>query len=285
MVRYSIYNHFGDSANPKHLNNSVVKPTRYRINALNSTVESGIIYAKENLLAIPPLLQPPPPVVIPQGPANLPGYVIGQPVVLPGFAIAPPGNPGVNLNFLQNLWQNIKKKSIKPAPLQKNYALDQRVRLRIPKGALAKFDRPNWSEQIYTITSVTQQTQNNLNNAAAKPTRYRITPLNGLVESDIRYAKENLLPIPPLLQPPAPIVAPQGPANLPGFIIGPPPILPGYVVAPAGVPGMNFNFLQNLWANINGGPVAPAPVAPAPAPAPVAPAPVIPGYQVNAAGN
>ena len=42
---------------------------------------------------------------------------------------------------------------------------------------------------------------------------------------------------------------------------------------------MNFNFLQNLWANINGGPVAPAPI-----PAPI-PAPVIPGYQVNAAGN
>ena len=117
---------------------------------------------------------------------------------------------------------------------------------------------------------MTQQTQNNLNNAAAKPTRYRITPIGSTVESDIRYAKENLLPIPPLLQPPPPVVIPQGPANLPGYVIGQPIVLPGFAIAPPGNPGINLNFLQNLWQNINGGnPVAP--VA----------APVIPGYQVN----
>ena len=111
---------------------------------------------------------------------------------------------------------------------------------------------------------MTQQTQNNLNNAVAKPTTYRITAIGSTVESEIRYAKENLLAIPPFLQPPPPAVIPQGPANLPGFVIGQPAILPG----------MNFNFLLNLWANINGGPVAPAPVAPAPIPAPV-----IPGFK------
>ena len=79
--------------------------------------------------------------------------------------------------------ENVKKKCIKPGPLQKSYALDQRVRLRIPKGKLAKFDQPNWSEIIYTITSVTQQTQNNLNNAVAKPSRYRITAIGSTVES------------------------------------------------------------------------------------------------------
>ena len=141
------------------------------------------------------------------------------------------------------------------------------MRLRIPKGTLAKFDRPNWSEQIYTFTSVTQQTQNNLNNAAAKQARYRTTPIGSTVESDIRYAKESLLAIPPT-------VAPLGPVNLPAYVIRQPVVLPGFAIAPPNNPGINLNFLQNLWANINGGnPVAPVV------------APVIPGYQVNQANN
>jgi hypothetical protein len=72
----------------------------------------------------------------------------------------------------------VKDKAIKPSPFQNSYAEGKVVRLRISKGKLDKFDRPNWSEQKYTITTVLQQ-EDSLNNTLAKPTRYKITPFGG----------------------------------------------------------------------------------------------------------
>ena len=55
-----------------------------------------------------------------------------------------------------NVINSVKDKAIKPSPFQNSYAEGQVVRLRIPKGKLDKFDKPNWSEQKYTITTVLQ---------------------------------------------------------------------------------------------------------------------------------
>ena len=82
-----------------------------------------------------------------------------------------------------NVINSVKDKAIKPSPFQNSYAEGQVVRLRIPKGKLDKFDKPNWSEQKYTITTVLQQSEDNINHTSAKPTRYKITPFG------INYSK------------------------------------------------------------------------------------------------
>jgi hypothetical protein len=100
-----------------------------------------------------------------------------------------------------NVINSVKDKAIKPSPFQNSYADGQVVRLRILKGKLDKFEKPNWSEQKYTITTVLQQSEDSLNHTSAKPTRYKITPFGGR-EQSFRYVRESLLAIPPILKPP-----------------------------------------------------------------------------------
>jgi len=82
--------------------------------------------------------------------------------------------------------------------------MNQHVRLRIPKNKLDKFDRENWSSQIFKITRVIFPTKKEMEGAAAKPVRYRIHPINSngnLIgkEQVHNYVRESLLAIPPLL--------------------------------------------------------------------------------------
>jgi len=108
---------------------------------------------------------------------------------------------------------NVKEKSLKPAPFQSNYALGQKVRLRIPKGKLDKFDKPNWSDEIYIISHVKAQNTQSINSSMPKATRYMISEINedGYPgrESPILYVKESLLAVPPILVPPKPPKAPR----------------------------------------------------------------------------
>ena len=66
-----------------------------------------------------------------------------------------------------NVINSVKDKTIKPSPFQNSNAEGQVVRLRIPKGKLDKFDKPNWSEQKYTITTVLQQSEDSINHKSA----------------------------------------------------------------------------------------------------------------------
>jgi len=105
---------------------------------------------------------------------------------------------------IDDVKESIKGKAIKPAPYQNSYKMNQRVRLRIPKSKLDKFDRDNWSRQEFKITRVTYPTPREMEGEAAKPVRYRIHPINSngnLIgkEQVHNYVKESLLPIPPLL--------------------------------------------------------------------------------------
>ena len=61
-----------------------------------------------------------------------------------------------------NVINSVEDKAIKPSRYQNSYAEGQVVRLRIPKGKLYKFDKPNCSEQKYTITTVLQQSEDTL---------------------------------------------------------------------------------------------------------------------------
>ena len=138
---------------------------------------------------------------------------------------------------IERVVQNVKEKAIKPATFQNSYANGQTVRLRIPKGNISKFDKPNWSDRTYTITSVYKQTTDGLDNETPKPTRYKITPEHGTKESPVRYTRENLLAIPPILKPPKQTKPPAIPTGLVGYDMN--------VLTP--------NFLQGLFAAINGG--------------------------------
>ena len=82
--------------------------------------------------------------------------------------------------------------------------MNQHVRLRIPKNKLDKFDRENWSSQIFKITRVIFRTKKEMEGEAAKPVRYRIQPIddNGNLigkEQIHNYVRESILAIPPLL--------------------------------------------------------------------------------------
>ena len=116
-----------------------------------------------------------------------------------------------------NVIESVKGKAIKPAPFQNSYAEGQVVRLRIPKGKLDKFDKPNWSQQKYTITSVLQQSQDDVDETTAKPTRYKITPIDGGREQSVKYVRESLLAIPPILKPPKMTSPPLPPRGLVGY--------------------------------------------------------------------
>ena len=72
----------------------------------------------------------------------------------------------------------ISDNNIKPLVYQNAYKEGQHVRLRVPKGKLDKFDKNNFSEQIYKITNVIIPTDTELKKAAAKPTRYKIRPID-----------------------------------------------------------------------------------------------------------
>jgi len=114
--------------------------------------------------------------------------------------------------------ESIKGKAIKPAPYQNSYKSYQRVRLRIPKSKLDKFERENWSSQIFKITHVIFPIKKEMQGAAAKPVRYRIQPINSngnligkeQVHNDVR---ESILAIPPLLGYQTMI------PNIPGYVI------------------------------------------------------------------
>ena len=119
---------------------------------------------------------------------------------------------------IDDVKDSIKGKAIKPAPYQNSFKTNQHVRLRIPKNKLDKFDRENWSNQIFKITRVIFPTKKEMEGEAAKPVRYRIQPINSngnLVgkEQIHNYVRESLLAIPPLLGFQHMI------ANLPGYVI------------------------------------------------------------------
>ena len=104
-----------------------------------------------------------------------------------------------NLNEVTNM---ISDNTIKPLVYQNSYKEGQHVRLRIPKSKLDKFDKNNWSEQKYKITNVIIPTDTMLKKAAAKPTRYKIRPIDDDgnfegKEQETLYIKESILPIPP----------------------------------------------------------------------------------------
>jgi len=70
------------------------------------------------------------------------------------------------------------------------------VRLRIPTGKLSKFDKPNWSLQEYKISEVILPTDTSIKKAIAKPTRYKIRPIddNGnfnRLEQEPLYVKDS----------------------------------------------------------------------------------------------
>jgi hypothetical protein len=143
-----------------------------------------------------------------------------------------------------NVINSVKDKAIKPSPFQNSYAEGQVVRLRIPKGQLDKFDKPNWSEQKYTITTVLQQSEYSTNHTSAKPKRYKITPFGGR-EQSVRYVRESLLAIPPILKPPKKSTPPLPPLGLDGYTVNTAVLLHGYDVS--------VDFLSNLWRQVHVG--------------------------------
>ena len=166
---------------------------------------------------------------------------------------------------LQKVIDSIKEHGItKPTPFQNAYLQGQHVRLRIPKGKLDKFDKPNWSLQEYKISEVILPTDTSIKKAIAKPTRYKIRPIddNGNFigpELEPLFVKESIQAIPPLLglQSLKPPKTRRTAPVLDGYIINPPDPTPIQPVAP--LPGwilnnpqananlMNVNFLNNLF--------------------------------------
>jgi len=92
--------------------------------------------------------------------------------------------------------ESIKGKAIKPAPYQNSSKMNQHTRLRIPKSELDKFDRENWSSQIFEVTRVIFPTKKEMEGAAAKPVRYRIQPINSI--ANLIGKEQAILAIPPL---------------------------------------------------------------------------------------
>ena len=99
-----------------------------------------------------------------------------------------------------------KQSKVTPQPLQKTFAPFQRVRLRKPKGSLSKFDKENWTSDIYIITQINKQSKRSMDASMAKATKYFISkirnenPLELYPEEKTPYLKQNLLRIPPLLK-------------------------------------------------------------------------------------
>lgn len=126
---------------------------------------------------------------------------------------------------IDDVTNSIKEKAIKPSPYQNSYVQNQHVRLRIPKEKLHKFDRRNWSEQVFKITRVIFPTRKEMEGEAAKPVRYKIRPIDedgNYVgkEQTHNYIRESILAIPPLLGYQA--MQPQA--------VSLPPTLQGYVI-------------------------------------------------------
>jgi len=113
------------------------------------------------------------------------------------------------------------------------------VRLRILKGKLDKFDKPNWSLQVYNISEVILPTDTSIKKAIAKPTRYEIRPIddNGNIngpEQEPLYVKESILAIPPFLGLQS-LKEPKSRRNAPvldGYVINAPDPIPIAPVAP-----------------------------------------------------
>lgn len=106
-----------------------------------------------------------------------------------------------NSNEVTNM---ISDNTIKPLVYQNSFKEGQHVRSRVPKGKLDKFDKDNWSKQIYKTTSVVIPTDTMLKKAAAIPTRYEIRPIDDEgnfegKEMESLYIKESILATPPLL--------------------------------------------------------------------------------------
>ncbi len=70
-----------------------------------------------------------------------------------------------------NVMNSAKDKAIQPSPFQNSYAEGQVVRLRITKEKYDMFDKPNWSKQKYTITTILQQIEDSIIYTSEKPTR------------------------------------------------------------------------------------------------------------------
>jgi hypothetical protein len=153
--------------------------------------------------------------------------------------------------MVKDVVENISDTSVKPAPFQNSFKEGQRVRLRIPKGNMGKFDKRNWTEQIFEITEVIFRTNTELKKAAAKPTRYKIRPIDmkgnyvGKEQSPL-YVKESILAIPPLLgynkKEKAPKLKPR--PQLEGYRINPPQPQPYVEIDEVGLQN-----LDNLWRN------------------------------------
>ena len=160
---------------------------------------------------------------------------------------------------LQKVIDSIKKHGItKVAPFQNAYLECQHVRLRIPKGKLSKFDKPNWSLQEYKISEVILPTDTSIKKAIAKPTRYKIRPIddNGNfdgIELDPLYVKESILAIPPFLgvQSLKPPKTRRTAPVLDRYVINPPQLapLPAWILnnPQDNANLMNANFLNNLF--------------------------------------
>ena len=152
----------------------------------------------------------------------------------------------VNLKEITNM---ISDNNIKPLVYQNSYKEGQHVRLRVSKGKLDKFDKNNFSEQKYKITNVIIPTDTELKKAAAKPTRYKIRPIDDDgnfegKEQDPLYIKESILAIPPLLgyQKKNKIKTRATVPSLPGYVINTPQ---------DNADALDFNLLNNLLYGSN----------------------------------
>ena len=152
----------------------------------------------------------------------------------------------VNLNEITNM---ISDNNIKPLVYQNSHKEGQHVRLRVPKGKLDKFDKNNFSEQKYKITNVIIPTDTELKKAAAKPTRYKIRPIDedGNLEGkeqDPLYIKESILAIPPLLG-----YQKKNKIKTRATV----PVLPGYIINTPqdNADAVDFNLLNNLFYGSN----------------------------------
>ena len=152
----------------------------------------------------------------------------------------------VNLNEITNM---ISDNNIKPLVYQNSHKEGQHVRLRVPKGKLDKFDKNNWSEQKYKITNVIIPTDTELKKAAAKPTRYKIRPIDDDgnfegKEQEPLYIKESILVVPPLLG-----YQKKNKIKTRATV----PVLPGYVIniPQDNADAVDFNLLNNLLYGSN----------------------------------
>jgi hypothetical protein len=136
-------------------------------------------------------------------------------------------------------------KEIKPSPFQNSYAEGLVVRLRMLKGKLGKFDKPNRSDQKCTITTVLQQSEDSINHTSAKLSRYKRTPFGGRKKS-AGYVGKSLLEILEILKPPKKSTPPLPPIGFDGHTANTAVLLHVYDISAA--------FLSNFWRQVTGRP-------------------------------